>query len=107
MFAGLVRRPSPASRPLDAACPLQAALCAFRVVPMTLHQRAAVNVPVGFALAALLVFAPVAARADSHLKQKLPEAPKQHPSVNAHGKSLDFLFDALKAAPDEESARAV
>jgi len=74
---------------------------------MTLRQRAAVNVPVGFALAALLVFAPVAARADSHLKQKLPEAPKQLPSVKAHGKSLDFLFDALKAAPDEESARAV
>ena len=74
---------------------------------MTLRQRVAVNVPAGFALAALLALAPVAAQADSHPKHRLPEAPKQLPSVKAHGKSLDFLFDALKAAPDEESARAV
>jgi tetratricopeptide (TPR) repeat protein len=74
---------------------------------MMLLRRNAVNVPAGFALVALVGLAPVAAQADSHSKQKLPEAPKQLPSVKAHGKSLDFLFDALKAAPDEESARAV
>ncbi|EKS31056.1 tetratricopeptide repeat protein [Afipia felis] len=72
-----------------------------------LLRRNAVNVSAGFALVALVGLAPVAAQADSHSKQKLPEAPKQLPSVKAHGKSLDFLFDALKAAPDEESARAV
>jgi len=71
-----------------------------------LPRRMAVNVCAGYALA-LLAFVPAAAQPDSRLKQKLPEAPKQLPSVNAHGKSLDFLFEALKAAPDEESARAV
>ncbi|MBN9604121.1 MAG: tetratricopeptide repeat protein [Afipia felis] len=74
---------------------------------MMLLRRNAVNVSAGFVLVALVGLAPVAAQADSHSKQKLPEAPKQLPSVKAHGKSLDFLFDALKAAPDEESARAV
>src|SRR3569623_1302291 len=74
---------------------------------MSLRQRVAVNVLAGFALAALLALAPLAAQADSHPKHRLPEAPKQLPSVKAHGKSLDFLFDALMAAPDEESARAV
>lgn len=74
---------------------------------MMLLRRNAVNVSAGFALVALVGLAPVAAQADSHSKQKLPEAPKQLPSVKAHGKSLDSLFDALKAAPDEESARAV
>jgi len=73
---------------------------------MMLPRRMAVNVCAGYALA-LLAFVPAAAQPDSRLKQKLPEAPKQLPSVNAHGKSLDFLFEALKAAPDEESARAV
>lgn len=74
---------------------------------MTLLRRTAAKVPAGLALAALLALAPIAAQADSHPKHRLPEAPKQLPSVNAHGKSLDFLFAALKAAPDEESARAV
>ncbi|GAA3848326.1 tetratricopeptide repeat protein [[Pseudomonas] carboxydohydrogena] len=74
---------------------------------MTLRQRVAVNVPAGLVFAALLAFAPPAAHADSPSKQKLPQAPKQLPSVQSHGKSLDFLFDALKAAPDEDSARAV
>jgi len=74
---------------------------------MTLRQRVAVTVPAGFALAALLAFAPVAAQAETRPKHSLPQAPKQLPSVKAHGKNLDFLFDALKVAPDEESARAV
>jgi len=67
----------------------------------------AVNASAGLALAVLLVVAPAAAQPDPHARRKLPQAPKQLPSVKAHGKNLDILFDALKAAPDEESARAV
>ena len=41
-------------------------------------------------------------------KKKLPEAPSQLPKVgNDRTKGLDFLFGALKAAPDEASARHV
>jgi len=72
---------------------------------MKLIRRIAVNASAGLALAAL--FAPAAAQPDPSSRQKLPEAPKQLPSVTAHGKSLDVLFEALKAAPDETSARAV
>lgn len=74
---------------------------------MKLIRRIAVNASAGFALAALLAVAPASAQPDTSSKPKLPEAPKQLPSVKSHGKSLDFLFDALKAAPDEDSARAV
>jgi tetratricopeptide (TPR) repeat protein len=69
--------------------------------------RRVVNVPIGFALAALLAIAPAAAQLNPHPKQKLPQAPRALPSVKAQGKNLDFLFEALKAAPDEDSARAV
>jgi tetratricopeptide (TPR) repeat protein len=41
-------------------------------------------------------------------KKKLPEAPAKLPKVGADKtRGLDFLFGALKAAPDEESAKAV
>jgi tetratricopeptide (TPR) repeat protein len=41
-------------------------------------------------------------------KKKLPEAPSKLPKVGAdRTKGLDFLFGALKAAPDEASARHV
>src|SRR5439155_23795345 len=41
-------------------------------------------------------------------KKKLPEAPGKLPKVGAdRTKGLDFLFGALKAAPDEASARHV
>jgi len=41
-------------------------------------------------------------------KKKLPEAPSMLPKVGAdRTKGLDFLFGALKAAPDEASARHV
>jgi tetratricopeptide (TPR) repeat protein len=41
-------------------------------------------------------------------KKKLPEAPAKLPKVGADRmKGLDFLFGALKAAPDEASARHV
>jgi len=46
---------------------------------------------------------------DPSLKQKkLPEAPSKLPKVPAdRGRGLEFLFGALKAAPDDASARAV
>jgi tetratricopeptide (TPR) repeat protein len=69
--------------------------------------RRLVNGSVSFALAVLLAVAPAAAQPRSHAKQKLPQAPHALPSVKPHGKNLDFLFEALKAAPDEDSARAV
>jgi tetratricopeptide (TPR) repeat protein len=41
-------------------------------------------------------------------QKKLPEAPVKSPrSAAAKIRNLDFLFGALKAAPDEESAKAV
>src|SRR5690349_10716895 len=41
-------------------------------------------------------------------EKKLPEAPAKLPKVGAdRGKGLDFLFGALKAAPDEASAKHV
>src|SRR6185369_11724557 len=41
-------------------------------------------------------------------QKKLPEAPSKLPKVgNDRTKGLDFLFGALKAAPDEASARHV
>jgi tetratricopeptide (TPR) repeat protein len=41
-------------------------------------------------------------------KRKPPEAPAKLPKVPAdRTKGLDFLFGALKAAPDEDSAKAV
>lgn len=41
-------------------------------------------------------------------QKKLPEAPSKLPKVPAdRARGLDFLFGALKAAPDEDSARHV
>ncbi len=41
-------------------------------------------------------------------QKKLPEAPAKLPRVTGdNAKNLDFLFGALKAAPDQESAKAV
>src|SRR6201997_315521 len=41
------------------------------------------------------------------VKRKPPEAPGKMPKVGADRKGLDFLFGALKAAPDEDSAKHV
>ncbi len=59
------------------------------------------------AVAALLTLVPVVAGA-----QDRPPAPRnsQHDSPKTHGEriqNLDFLFGALKAAPDQESAKHV
>src|ERR1700751_2628698 len=63
-------------------------------------------------LAAMLAAAPtVAASAQDNppaAKRKPPEAPGKMPKVGSdRGKGLDFLFGALKAAPDEASAKHV
>jgi tetratricopeptide (TPR) repeat protein len=64
-------------------------------------------------LAALVISAPTLARAQADPpagapKQKPPEAPAKLPKVGGDKtKNLDFLFGALKAAPDEGSARHV
>jgi tetratricopeptide (TPR) repeat protein len=64
-------------------------------------------------IAAIMAALPVAAsaqdpKANPTKQKKLPEAPGKLPKVGAdraHG--LDFLFGALKAAPDEASAKHV
>jgi tetratricopeptide (TPR) repeat protein len=62
-------------------------------------------------LAAAVALLPAAGYAQDELqpqKKKLPEAPAKLPKVPSdRGKGLDFLFDALKAAPDEASAKHV
>src|SRR4051812_34822866 len=67
-------------------------------------------------LAAVMTAVPVAAFAQNNTQvvpppkaeKKLPEAPAKLPKVGAdRTKGLDFLFGALKAAPDEASAKHV
>ena len=63
-------------------------------------------------LAALLAAVPLAAAAQDdpaatpRQQKKLPEAPGKLPKAE-RGRNLDFRFGALKAAPDEASARHV
>jgi tetratricopeptide (TPR) repeat protein len=65
------------------------------------------------ALAAMLAVLPAARAQDDprdlpSKQKKLPEAPSKLPKVGAdRTKGLDFLFGALKAAPDEVSAKHV
>jgi tetratricopeptide (TPR) repeat protein len=69
----------------------------------------------GFAilLTAMIAVAPVGVRAQDpgtppRQQKKLPEAPAKLPKIGAdHVRGLDFLFGALKAAPDEDSAKHV
>src|SRR5271168_4415618 len=81
---------------------------------MAFRFSAARNCATAILLAAAMAAAPVAASAQdpgatpSKQHKKLPEAPGKLPKVgakSAHG--LDFLFGALKVAPDEASARHV
>jgi tetratricopeptide (TPR) repeat protein len=78
--------------------------------PRLLHTGAAILV------AAMLAALPAVALAQDDprvvppkdSKKKLPEAPAKLPKVGSDRiKGLDFLFGALKAAPDEASARHV
>jgi tetratricopeptide (TPR) repeat protein len=68
----------------------------------------------GAMIAALIVLAPALAQAQNpkqapqRQQKKLPEAPSKLPNIGAdRSRGLDFLFGALKAAPDEASARHV
>jgi tetratricopeptide (TPR) repeat protein len=71
------------------------------------------NCRLAILLIAAIVVAPVAAlaqdpQAPSKQQKKLPEAPGKLPKVGADRTlGLDFLFGALKVAPDEASARHV
>src|ERR1700733_12113160 len=60
-------------------------------------------------LAAIVYATPVASIAqDLKQQKKLPDAPAKLPKVPAdRTRGLDFLFGALKAAPDEISAKHV
>src|SRR4030088_1642155 len=68
----------------------------------------------GAMIAATIVLAPVLAQAQNprlapqRQQKKPPEAPSKLPNVGAdRARGLDFLFGALKAAPDEASAKHV
>jgi tetratricopeptide (TPR) repeat protein len=81
---------------------------------MAFRFSAARNCATAILLTAAIAGAPVAALAQdpgaapSKQHKKLPEAPGKLPRVGANGvRSLDFLFGALKAAPDEASAKHV
>jgi tetratricopeptide (TPR) repeat protein len=67
--------------------------------------------PRAVVIALALVAAPSICLAQEHpptAKRKPPEAPAKLPKVGAERtKGLDFLFGALKAAPDEASAKHV
>ena len=59
-------------------------------------------------LAAIVAATPAASIAQDLKQKKLPDAPAKLPKVPAdRTRGLDFLFGALKAAPDEISAKHV
>ena len=69
-------------------------------------------VPAVIALAAMLAVQPAARAQDdprelAPKQKKLPDAPSKLPKAADRTKGLDFLFGALKAAPDEVSAKHV
>ncbi len=80
---------------------------------MEFRSPAARNLRLAVLLAATVVAAPVAGLAQEgpqivQPRKKLPEAPAKLPTVpRDRAKGLDFLFGALKAAPDEASAKHV
>lgn len=85
---------------------------------MTLRSTTAVNgtralkLAIGVVVLAAMTAAPAAAQAPQitppGTQKKLPQAPAKLPRViGDKTKNLDFLFGALKAAPDQESAKAV
>jgi len=72
----------------------------------------ALRFPHALLIAVTLVAAPSLAFAQDNPRaqkqRKLPEAPAKLPKIGAdRAKGLDFLFGALKAAPDDASARHV
>ncbi len=79
---------------------------------MALRFPAASKTAFGILLTAMIAVAPVGVHAQDPTppkqQKKLPEAPAKLPKIGADRiRGLDFLFGALKAAPDEDSARHV
>ena len=83
---------------------------------MTLRFLSARNCRSAILVAAVIVALPAAAFAQNdprvippkEQRKKLPEAPSKLPKVGAdRTRGLDFLFGALKAAPDEAAAKHV
>lgn len=74
--------------------------------------RAILKLAIGLAALAAVAMTSAAAQAPQiappGTQKKLPEAPAKLPRVTGDKtKNLDFLFGALQAAPDQESAKAV
>ena len=85
-------------------------------VKAILRFPVAVRLGCGVVVALLLAAAPVAVQAQdarpgkplNRQLEKPPEPPSKLPSIKAdRARGLDFLFGALKAAPDEASAKHV
>jgi tetratricopeptide (TPR) repeat protein len=83
---------------------------------MALRFPGARNYRIAILVAAVMMAVPAAALAEDDPRvipppksqKKLPEAPSKLPKVGAdRTRGLDFLFGALKAAPDEVSAKHV
>ena len=79
---------------------------------MVLRTASTATCLFGALIAAVIFVAPAEAQEPKNFppsKQKrLPEAPSKLPRISGDKtKNLDFLFGALKAAPNEESAKAV
>lgn len=79
---------------------------------MVLRTASTATCLFGALIAAVIFVAPAEAQEPKNFppsKQKrLPEAPAKLPRISGDKtKNLDFLFGALKAAPNEESAKAV
>jgi tetratricopeptide (TPR) repeat protein len=76
---------------------------------MALRFPAARQRPLALLLAAIIGAAPVSSFAqEPGSKKKLPDAPTKLPKVPPdRTRGLEFLFGALKAAPDEASAKHV
>src|SRR5580704_17227893 len=74
--------------------------------PLALRFTHAILLAVALTVAPTLAFS--AQDNPSAAKRRPPEAPGKMPKVGAdRNKGLDFLFGALKAAPDEDSAKHV
>src|ERR1700737_4271754 len=80
---------------------------------MTLRFPLARNCLTAILLTAAIAVAPIPAfaqdpRVAPKQQKKLPEAPSKLPKVGADKtRGLDFLFGALKVAPDDDSAKHV
>jgi tetratricopeptide (TPR) repeat protein len=85
---------------------------ALRSAPIANRTGLFLKLAIGIVALVALTATPAAAQAPQLTppgkQKKLPEAPAKLPRVSGEKtKNLDFLFGALKAAPDQESAKAV